>query len=243
MEELDDVLGYNLKIYQRRDWFCFSLDSVLLANFVPIKLSTKKILELGSGNGIIPLILTLRTDKVIEGVEIQEDLFNLAEKSIKYNKLEDKIKLRNIDIKNLLLEKEKYNTYDLLICNPPYFSNLDKSTKNDNIHKTIARHEIKRNLEDILKVTNRLLKDRGVFSIINRTDRLIEIINIFKKYNIEPKKIKFIHKNVNSESTMVYIEGIKNGSCGLKIDSPFYIYNVDGSESDKYLEICKEVLK
>ncbi|MBP3799928.1 MAG: SAM-dependent methyltransferase, partial [Bacilli bacterium] len=92
MEKLDDVLGYNLKIYQRRDWFCFSLDSVLLANFVSIKLSTKKILELGSGNGIIPLILTLRTNKVIEGVEIQEDLFNLAEKSIKYNKLEDKIK-------------------------------------------------------------------------------------------------------------------------------------------------------
>jgi len=243
MEELDDVLGYNLKIYQRRDWFCFSLDSVLLANFVPIKLSTKKILELGSGNGIIPLILTLRTNKVIEGVEIQEDLFNLAEKSIKYNKLEDKIKLRNIDIKKLLLEKEKYNTYDLLICNPPYFSNLDKSTKNDNIHKTIARHEIKINLEDILKVTNRLLKDGGVFSMINRTDRLIEIINIFRKYNIEPKRIKFIHKNINSESTMVYIEGIKNGNCGLKIDSPFHIYNVDGSESHEYLEICKEVLK
>lgn len=243
MEELDDVLGYNLKIYQRRDWFCFSLDSVLLANFVSIKLSTKKILELGSGNGIIPLILTLRTNKVIEGVEIQQDLFKLAEKSIKYNKLEDKIKLRNIDIKNLLLEKEKYNTYDLLICNPPYFSNLDKSTKNDNIHKTIARHEIKINLEDILKVTNRLLKDGGVFSMINRTDRLIELINIFKKYNIEPKKIKFIHKDINSESTMVYIEGIKNGNCGLKIDSPFYIYNVDGSESHEYLEICKEVLK
>ena len=222
MEELDDVLGYNLKIYQRRDWFCFSLDSVLLANFVPIKLSTKKILELGSGNGIIPLILTLRTNKVIEGVEIQEDLFNLAEKSIKYNKLEDKIKLRNIDIKNLL---------------------LDKSTKNDNIHKTIAKQEIKINLEDILKVTNRLLKDGGVFSMINRTDRLIELINIFKKYNIEPKKIKFIHKDINSESTMVYIEGIKNGNCGLKIDSPFYIYNVDGSESHEYLEICKEVLK
>ncbi|MBP3800388.1 MAG: SAM-dependent methyltransferase, partial [Bacilli bacterium] len=141
------------------------------------------------------------------------------------------------------LEKEKYNTYDLLICNPPYFSNLDKSTKNDNIHKTIARHEIKINLEDILKVTNRLLKDGGVFSMINRTDRLIELINIFKKYNIEPKKIKFIHKDINSESTMVYIEGIKNGNCGLKIDSPFYIYNVDGSESHEYLEICKEVLK
>ena len=243
MEELDDVLGYNLKIYQRRDWFSFSLDSVLLANFVPIKLSTKKILELGSGNGIIPLILTLRTDKVIEGVEIQKDLFLLAEKSIKYNKLEDKIKLRNIDIKDLLNEKEIYNTYDLLICNPPYFSNLDKSTKNDDIHKTIARHEVKINLEDILKVSNRLLKDGGVFSMINRTDRLVEIIDMFKKYNIEPKKIRFIHKNVNTESTMVYIEGIKNGNSSLKIDSPFFVYNLNGTETNSYKQICKEVFK
>lgn len=243
MEELNDVLGYNLKIYQRKDWFSFSLDSVLLANFVPIKLSTKKILELGSGNGIIPLILTLRTDKVIEGVEIQKDLFDLAEKSIKYNKLEERIKLRNIDIKDLLKEKDIYNTYDLIVCNPPYFSNLDKSTKNDDIHKTIARHEIKVNLEDILKVSSRLLNNGGVFSMINRTSRLIEIINMFKKYNIEPKKIKFIHKNINTESTMVYIEGIKNGNSSLTIDSPFIVYNLDKTETEAYKKICKEVLK
>lgn len=243
MEELNDVLGYNLKIYQRKDWFSFSLDSVLLANFVPIKLSTKKILELGSGNGIIPLILTLRTNKVIEGVEIQKDLFDLAEKSIKYNKLEDRIKLRNVDIKKLLKEKDIYNTYDLIICNPPYFSNLDKSTKNDDIHKTIARHEIKVNLEDILKVSSRLLNNGGVLSMINRTNRLIEIIDMFKKYNIEPKKIRFIHKNVNTESTMVYIEGIKNGNSSLTIDSPFIVYNLDKTETEDYKKICKEVLK
>ena len=243
MEELDDVLGYNLKIYQRKDWFCFSLDSILLANFVPLKLNTKKILELGSGNGIIPLILSLRTDKNIEGVEIQKDLFELAEKSIQYNKLENKILLRNIDIKDLLKEKNKFNTYDLLICNPPYFSNLDESKKNDDIHKTIARHEIKINMDDILLVGNKLLKDGGVFSMINRTDRLLEILDVFRKHNIEPKKIRFIHKDVNSSSTMVYIEGIKNGGKSLKIENPFIIYDVDGNDSEEYKNICKEVLK
>ena len=243
MEELDDVLGYNLKIYQRRDWFCFSLDSVLLANFVPLKLNTKKILELGSGNGIIPLILSLRTDKNIEGVEIQKDLFDLAEKSIKYNKLEDRIFLRNVDIKDLLKEKDKYNTYDLLICNPPYFTNLDESKKNDDVHKTIARHEIKISLDDILLVGNRLLKEGGVFSMINRTDRLLEILDIFRKNNIEPKKIRFIHKDINSSSTMVYIEGIKNGGKSLKIEKPFFVYDIDGNDSEEYEKICKEVLK
>lgn len=243
MEELDDVLGYNLKIYQRRDWFCFSLDSVLLANFVPIKLTTKKILELGSGNGIVPLILSLRTDKNIEGVEIQKDLYDLSEKSIKYNKLEDRIFIRNTDMKDLLFQKKIYNTYDLLLCNPPYFLDLDKSKKNDNIHKTIARHEIKVKLEDILLIANRLLKDGGVFSMINRTDRFLEILDLYKNNNIEPKKIRFIHKNKDSESNMVYIEGIKNGKPSLEIEAPFFVYNLDKTESSEYSKLCKEVLK
>ena len=242
MNSLDDVLGYPLKIYQNRDWFCFSLDSVLLANFANIKYSTKKIIDLGTGNGIVPLILSLRTKSKIDGVEIQEDLVKLALESVKFNKLENQIDIKNMDIKELINKKDLYNTYDLVLTNPPYFKNFTNSTKNLNSHKTIARHEIMINLSEIIQAASFLLKDGGTFSMINRTDRLIEIVELFKKYNIEPKKIKFIYKNFLCESNMVYIEGLKNGLPGLKILSPFFVYNLDGTDSFEYSEICKKVL-
>ncbi len=242
MKTLDDVLGYPIKIYQNREWFCFSLDSVLLANFATIKYSTKKIIDLGTGNGIIPLILSLRTKSKIEGVEIQNDLVNLAIESVKYNQLDDQIFIKNIDIKELKNEKNLYNTYDLVLTNPPYFKDLVASTKNLDFHKTIARHEIKINLSEIIQVASLLLKDGGTFSMINRTDRLVEMVELFKKNNIEPKKIKFIYKNTLSESTMVYVEGLKNGLPGLKVLSPFFVYNLDGTDSSEYSEICKKVL-
>lgn len=242
MEKLDDVLGYPLKIYQDKDWFCFSLDSVLIANFVPIKLTTKKIMDLGTGNAIIPLILSLRTNSKIYGVDIQEDLVKMANKSVSYNNLDGQISIINCDIKSLVNKNELYNTFDLVVSNPPYFNNVDNSTKNMDIHKTIARHEIMIKLEDIFNTARLLLKDGGTFSIINRTDRLMEILSLFKKYKIEPKKIKFIYKNKASESTMVYIEGLKNGKEGLKILSPFFVYNFDGTNSIEYSELCEKVL-
>ena len=242
METLDNVLGYNLKIYQRRDWFSFSLDSVLLANFLNVRLSTKKILDLGTGNGIIPLILSLRTKAKIYGVDIQEDLIALAKKSVVYNNLSDQIELSCLDMIELINDKKVYNTYDIVVCNPPYFNNFELTKKNDNIHKTIARHEVKVKLSDVVLVANHLLKEGGIFAVINRTDRLVEIIDLFKKNNIEPKKIKFVYKNIHSNSNMVYIEGIKNGKPGLKIQSPFIVYNLDGLPTDDYNSLCKEVL-
>lgn len=241
MERLDDVLGYNLKVYQRSDWFSFSLDSVLLANFPRIKGHTKKVLDLGTGNGIIPLILSLRTKAHILGVDIQKDLIDLAQKSVDYNNLDNQIKLKCCDMHDLLLNKDIYNSYDLILSNPPYFSNYERSTKNDDIHKTIARHEVKITLQDIVFIANRLLKDGGVFALIHRTDRLIEIVSCFQKNNIEPKLIHFIYKNYDSPSYMVYVEGIKNGKPGLKIAKPFVLYNNDGSMSDDYAKLCSEV--
>lgn len=242
MKQLDDVLGYPLKIYQERKWFCFSLDSVLLANFVPIKMTTKKIMDLGTGNGIIPLILSLRTKSSIYGIDIQEDLVNLANESVIYNKLGSQVFISNMDIKQIKNHIELFNSFDLVVSNPPYFYDYETSSKNQEIHKTIARHEIKIKLDDILYSASLILKEGATFSMINRTDRLIEILETFRKYKIEPKKIKFIYKNYNSESNMVYIEGIKNGHCGLKILSPFIIYNLDGSSSLEYSKICKKVL-
>ena len=198
MEKLNDVLGYDLKIYQNDEWFCFSLDSVLLANFPKIKSKTKKILDLGTGNAVIPLVLSLRTKASIYGVDIQPDIIEMA-------------------------------------------NNLELSTKNDDIHKTIARHEVMIKLNDIINVASKLLKEGGTFALIHRTDRLVEIINCMQEYNIEPKLIKFVYKNMNSCSEMFYIEGIKNGSKGLKIAKPFVLYEVDGTKTFDYEQLCKEV--
>lgn len=241
MEKLNDVLGYDLKIYQNDEWFCFSLDSVLLANFPKIKSKTKKILDLGTGNAVIPLVLSLRTKASIYGVDIQSDIIEMANKSIEYNNLQSQVKLEACDMKSLLLRKNEYNTYDLILSNPPYFNNLELSTKNDDIHKTIARHEVMIKLSDIINVASKLLKEGGTFALIHRTDRLVEIINCMQEYNIEPKLIKFVYKNMNSCSEMFYIEGIKNGSKGLKIAKPFVLYEVDRTKTFDYEQLCKEV--
>ena len=233
MKKLNDVLGYPLKIYQDTDFFCFSIDSIILAKLVNIRLKDKKIVDLGTGNGIIPLIMSLRTKNSIEGVEIQKDLANLALESIKYNKLQNQIRIYNQDML-LFASKDKYNTYDLIVSNPPYFKVNEKSTKNQDIHKTIARHEVKITINQIVKISSKLLKEGGKLAMVSRTDRFIEILEIFKKYKIEPKYIRFVYDNISLSPNLFYIEGINHASSGLIIDKPFIMYNLDGTESQEY---------
>ena len=234
MKVLNDLLGYNnLKIYQDTEWFSFSLDSVLLPNFVSINKNVTKILDLGTGNAPIPMILsTIVGDKVkIYGIEIQKDLYDLAKESVEYNNLSSRIELINDDMKNL----DKYfeaNSFDVILSNPPYFKLEELSKKNDNTHKTIARHELKITLEDIISIAKKYLNNNGVFAMVHRTDRLIEIIELMRKNNIEPKRIRLIYPKENTNSNMVLIEGRKNGNSGLIIEEPLYIHNEDGSYLD-----------
>lgn len=235
MKVLNDVLGYDLKIFQDDNYFKFSLDSVILANLVNIKHTTKKILDLGTGNGIIPIILTRRTNSLIDAVEIQKDLANLAQESIKYNNLENQIYIYNVDM--IDFSKNKNELYDLITCNPPYFKSETKSTKNIDIHKAIARHEIKINLEKIIKISGKMLKNKGILGMICRVDRFVEVIELFKKYNIEPKNIKFIYNNTKSAPDLFLIQGMKNGNNGLLIDKPFILHDEQGNKTNDYLEI------
>lgn len=239
MEVLNDLVGYdNLKIFQNTDWFSFSLDSVLLANFVTINKNISSILDLGCGNAPIPLILSTKTNVNIVGVEIQNDCYELARKSVLYNKLEDRISLLNMDMKEL---KKKYNsdTFDVITCNPPYFKYLETSNLNDDIHKIIARHEKEISLEEVISIAKYLLKNNGVFAVVHRTDRLIEIINLFQKYYLEVKKIRFVYPKTNSESNIVLVEGRKNGKTGLKLLPPLYVHNDDGSYTEDVLAMFK----
>lgn len=237
MEVLNDLVGYkNMKIYQNLDWFSFSLDSVLLPNFVTLNKNISLIMDLCTGNAPVPLILSTKTTAKIIGIEIQKDVYELADKSVKYNKLDSQIEILNMDIKNL---KEKFNgdSVDVITCNPPYFKYSESSNINEDIHKVIARHEKTINLEEIIDISHYLLKNNGCLAMVHRTDRLIEIITLFNKYGLEVKKLRFIYPKFNTESNMVLIEGRKNGNVGLKLLPPLYVHSEDGSYTDEVLKM------
>ena len=241
MERINDILGYkNRKIYQDDNFFSFSLDSVILANYSTIRKSDKNILDLCSGNGVVPLIMSLRTDKKIIGVEIQEDLVKLANKSIKYNKLDKQISMICSDIKEFIT-KDRYDSYDLITCNPPYFNNYDRV--NLSYEKKIARHEILINLEEVISISSKLLKNGGNLSLVHRPERVIEIISLFNNYNIGISRIKFIYDRIDKPAVSILVEGRKNRKCSLKIDKPLIIKNSDGSYTDEYNKLIVEVVK
>lgn len=235
--EINDLVYFkDIKIVQNKDYFNFSLDSVLLPNFVEITRKTKKILDMCTGNVPIPLILSTKTDAKIYGVELQKEVYDLAKETIKINKLDNQIELINDNIKNLkkIFDTE---TFDIITCNPPYFKKKDDSIINENKIKSIARHELEMELEDVMIISKALLKNEGSLVLVHRTDRLIEIIELMKKHNIEPKRMRLIYPKVNAESNLVLIDGRKNGKEGLKILPPLYIHNDDNSYTSEVLEM------
>ena len=227
MKVINDLLDYNKKIVQDTDYFNFSLDSVLLVNFCDIR-KNYKILDICSGNCPIPLMLESRVNNKIYACEIQKEIYELGLESIKLNKLEDKIELLNIDAKELN-KKFETDTFDLITCNPPYFKLKDKSIKNDNTIKSNARHELLINLEDIFKISRKLLKNNGKLVMVHRTERLDEIIELSKKYNLNIKRIQFIYPKDKEESNMIIIEAHKNGKEGLKVLPPIIVHDSNGN--------------
>ncbi len=232
---LNYLLGYpNLKVYQDDSMFKFSIDSVLLPNFVTLSKKKGKVLDIGCGNAVIPIVLTTRTSNHIDGVEIQKDVYELGKKSVEYNKLEDQITIYNEDIKEFSKNSET-DIYDTITCNPPYFKDM---VTNSDIHKTYARHEMSLSVEDVMAIAKKLLKNNGNIAIVHRTERLIDIISAMKSNNIEPKKIQFVYSKENSPSNILLIEGTKNGKPGVKIMEPLYLHNSDHTYTEqlkKYL--------
>ena len=215
-------------IYQNDDYFAFSLDSVLLANFVTIKLSDKKIIDFCTGNAPIPMLMSFRTKARIFGVELQKEIFSMGAQSVVENKMDEQIELINIDVKNID-SKFDVESMDIVTCNPPYFKYKEDSLVNENDVKSIARHEVMLKLEDVLKSARYVLKNGGTFAMVHRPERMIEIINLMQKYNIEPKKIRLVYPKKDKEANILLIEGIKNGKSGLKIMEPLFTHNDDGS--------------
>ena len=237
MERIDDLGINDFKLIQDTDSFCFGIDSVLLSDFAKQDIkANSKVLDLGTGNGIISILLCAKTKlSEITGVEIQKNSADLAYRNSKLNNLEDKFKIINCDLKNI----EDFicnNSIDSIVTNPPY-KPLSTGKTNDNEAKLIARHEIKCNLEDIITVSSKMLKNNGSFFMVHKSERLADIIFLLKKYKLEPKKIRFIYPNINKESNLVLIKSVKSARPFLKIDSPLYVYNPDGSYTNEILKI------
>lgn len=241
MKVLNDILGYKgLKLYQDPDCFCFSLDSVVLANYCKIRKRDANIVEFCSGNGVVSIIMSRRTNANIVGIEIQKKLYDMANESLDYNNLNDRITFINDDIKNFVKDKDNY--VDLIVCNPPYFKYDESNKINDSIEKQIARHELCINIDEICSCASKILKDNGKLCIVHRSDRFTDVYDAMKKYRIEPKRIKFIYNNEDSQAEMFLIEGQKNAGTGLIIDKPLLVRNLDGSYSDEYKKLQEEIL-
>ena len=233
-EQVHELLGYeNIKIIQDEDMFSFSLDSMLLANFIDVT-GAKKIIDLGTGNAPIPLFLTLKTKSSIIGVEIQEKVANLAKRSVELNHFEKQITIINDDLKDIY-KQVGANSFDIVSSNPPYFPYKEDSMVNKNDYLTIARHEIKATLLDIIKESKKLLIDGGKLYMVHRVNRLTEVIKALEDNNFGIKKMQMIHPKVDGEAMMFLVEARKNKPSDLKIIKPLFVY-----DNDKY---TKEVLE
>ena len=235
-ERIDDLQYKNLKIIQNEMGFCFGIDSVLLSDFARNIKRNAKVIDLGTGTGIIPILLCGKTElKRIVGVEVQEEVFDLENRNIKLNNLENKFEVINENIKNLKNIYE-YGSFDVVFTNPPY-KKENTGIKNLNNKKLISRHEITANLEDFVEISKYLLKDRGSIYMVHRPERLVDILFLMRKNKLEPKKIKFVYSNVNTEPKLVLIEAVKNAKPFLQIEKNLYIYNENGEYTDEILKL------
>ncbi len=237
-EEIHDLLAYDgLKIIQRKDLFRFSLDSLLLADFVNINLRTKRIIDFGTGLGPIPLYLSLKTKKPIIGIDIQSEVVELAKRSIKLNHLENQITIYERDIKEAYQDYET-NIFDIITINPPFFKYHHDAFLNDLDAMTIARHEVYIDLEGIIVAAKKMISNGGSLNFIHRANRLEEIILLLNKYSFVIKRIKFVYTKISKDAMMVLIDARANGKTGnLKIEKPLIVYNEETKYTDEVLEI------
>ena len=235
-ERIDDLEFKGLKIIQNKSGFCFGIDSVLLSDFAKNIRNNAKVIDLGTGTGIINLLLSGKT-KALEfvGVEIQEEVAEMATRSVELNNLEGKIKILNENILNLK-EVYKPKSFDAVVTNPPY-KKVNTGITNEDNKKLISRHEITASLTDFIHISAYLLKDYGEFYMVHRPDRLVDIFQLMREEKIEPKLIKFVYPKANKKTNLVLIKGVKNGKPFLEYDNNLIVYNEDGSYTDEILRI------
>jgi tRNA1(Val) A37 N6-methylase TrmN6 len=234
MERIDDLMTHQLKIIQSDDVFSFSLDAVLLARFCTVP-SRGKIIDLCTGNAVIPLLLSTRSKAVIHGLEIQERLADMATRSIALNHLEAQIQIDLGDLKQAH-ERYGYGQFDLVTVNPPYLP-IDAGVANINAHFAAARHEIHCNLEEVVSACAKLVRAGGKTAMVHRASRLTDIMVLMREYRLEPKRIRFVHPRIGEEANMVLIEAIKDGKSEVRLLPPVIAFKNKTDYSDELMEI------
>ena len=235
-ERIDDLQLNNLKIIQNKDGFCFGIDSVLLSDFAKEISANSKVLDLGTGTGILGILLCGKTKlSKIYGIDIQEDVCDMATRSIKLNNLSDRFEIINSNIKDLKDIFEE-STFDAIVSNPPYKKD-NSGLKNESKTKLISRHEITASLEDFISISSKLLKNNGNIYMVHRPERLSDLFYLLRKYNLEPKKLRIVQSYFDSKPKLILVKATKNAKSFLNIEEPLIIYNKDGSYTDEILKI------
>ena len=235
-ERLDYLPNKQLKIIQAEDVFSFSIDAVLLAKFVSVPIQKGKLIDLCTGNGIIPLALSERTKGKIYGVELQKRLYDMAVRSVEENELSERLSMIHSDI-NKLPNEMLNESFDVVTCNPPYFESFSKTEQNLNEFIAFARHEIACTLDDVIRIGSRLVKQKGKVALVHRPERLSDMIECMRKYRLEPKRVQFIYPKAGKEANIVLLEGMKDGKKGLKCLPPLFVYGDDGAYTKDFSEV------
>ena len=237
MERIDDLQYKGLKIIQNTDGFCFGVDSVLLTEFAKDMKKHSAIVDLGTGTGILGILLSKKVEasKII-GVELQKEVANMAKRSVELNDLQDVMQIINEDVQNLSLNK---NSFDYVVTNPPY-KKKGTGIINKEDKQIISRHETTVDLDGWIKVSSNLLKDNGSIYMVHRPERLNEIIEVLRKYRLEPKRIRFVYPKINKDANLVLIKAVKYANSFLKVEKPLIIYKDDGSYTDEILKIYED---
>ena len=234
-ERLDDLQINGYKIIQHPDKFCFGMDAVLLSSFAKVK-EGELALDLGTGTGILPILLEAKNKgDHYSGLEIQPESAEMAKRSVLYNDLQDKIDIIEGDIKEASAIFGKA-TMNVVTSNPPYMTN-HHGLKNPNDAKAIARHELLCTLDDVVRETSAVLKQKGRCYFVHRPSRLVEIFEAMRKYKLEPKRMRLVYPYVNKEPNMVLIEGVKGGGSQLTVEPPLIVYTAPGVYTDEIYEI------
>ena len=235
-ERVDDLERNGYRLIQNPEVFCFGIDAILLAHFARVSNHKQKILDIGTGTGIIPIVMHAIYQKGhYTGIDIQEQMIEMANRSVMLNEIEADVQMKTVDIKEY---KEHFNSgeFDIITCNPPYMKG-DCGLKNEHPSKTIARHEVACTLEDIISAASYMLKYGGKMCMIHRPHRLVDILATMRQYKIEPKVMRMIYPKQGKEPTMVLVEGVKNGRPELRVQTPLIVYNEDGTYTDEINEI------
>lgn len=237
-ERLDDLQCKGYRIIQDPKRFCFGVDAVFLSNFVKAK-SGSRILDLGTGTGIIPILLAAKTEGThIIGLEIQEASAEMADRSVRLNHLEDRIEIIQGDIKEAA-GLFPAASFDIITSNPPYMT-YQHGLENEYEPKNIARHEILCNLEDVVRAAACLVRPGGSFFLIHKPFRLAEIFTVLMNYKLEPKRMRLVHPYVEKEPNMVMIEAVRGGRSQITIEPPLIVYQKKGVYTEEIVQMYKQ---